>query len=234
MITVRNDVTVEGIDIMGGDRAIVDAARVSTGASYDETLTVDKMKGLINYLMSNRHGTPFEHSSMTFYIEAPIFVFREFHRHRIGWSYNEMSGRYTELDPVFYIPNGTRPLFNVGTSARPVMAPAPPEVSAKLSARLTIGYIDAWERYQESLADGVAKEVARLSLPVSIYSKMYATCNPRSLMAFLSLRTDEPTSAYPSKPQYEIELVARQLEEIFMEQFPMTYETFVLNGRVGP
>ena len=105
-IKFRSDVTVELKQSMASDEAILMAARVSTGA---ESTSPEKDAGLINYLMRDRHGSPFEHNSFTFYIEAPIFVFREFMRHRIA-SYNEESGRYKELKPVLYIPDQERDL----------------------------------------------------------------------------------------------------------------------------
>ncbi len=111
-MVVRCDFDVELVDFSGSDELICKAARVSTlgAASIDSS----ESKGLIKFLMSNRHGSPFEHSLMMFRISAPIFVWREFMRHRIGFSYNEQSGRYMQLDPVFYIPNGMRPLIQVG------------------------------------------------------------------------------------------------------------------------
>lgn len=109
-ILFRSDVTVQLVDANASDKSVAMSARISTGgASVDEA----KDAGLINYLMRDRHGTPFEHNSFTFRIEAPIFVFREFMRHRIA-SYNEESGRYKELDPVFYIPDVERKLIQIG------------------------------------------------------------------------------------------------------------------------
>lgn len=96
----RSEPSVDLVQCVGGDASVVSAARVSVVGSeamaYEDADATEHY-GLINYLMAHRHGTPFEHNSMTFRIEAPIFVFREYHRHRVGWSYNEMSGRYTEL-----------------------------------------------------------------------------------------------------------------------------------------
>ena len=103
----RSDVTVELVKHTASDADVLFAARVSTAGeqSLDELQKdPERSKGLINYLMRDRHGSPFEHNSMTFFISAPIFVFREFMRHRVGWSYNEESGRYRELEPVFYVP----------------------------------------------------------------------------------------------------------------------------------
>src|SRR5690606_20273562 len=108
------------INAMGNDNTLVAAARVST--QWEDSLkdrTSETRSGLINYLMKNRHGTPFEHAAMTFFIKAPIFVFREFHRHRIGWSYNEESARYKQLEPHFYAPPVHRPGMAQREGGRP-------------------------------------------------------------------------------------------------------------------
>ena len=232
MTVLRSDMTVELVDSMGGDDMIIKAMLVSTqgAASLDAEATA----GRINFLMKNRHGTPFEHGTMTFYIEAPIFVFREFHRHRVGWSYNEMSGRYKELEPVFYVPEDHRPLIQVGKPGHYEFVPNTWQMAEITRDRLHGAYVEAFATYQNLLNLGVAKEVARACLPVGIYSSMYATCNPRSLMNFLSLRTKDEDSTFPSYPQYEIELVARGMEEHFERQWPITYESFNNNGRVAP
>src|SRR3546814_16331451 len=105
------DVRVELVDSMGNDLSVVKAARVSTMGERVQVGHGEKgSRGLINYLMRDRHGSPFEHNSMTFFIQAPIFVFREFHRHRVGWSYNEESARYREVGKEFYAPDEGRPL----------------------------------------------------------------------------------------------------------------------------
>jgi thymidylate synthase (FAD) len=106
-LVFRSDVTVDLVRSAAQDADVLFAARVSTqGEGSLDQVGADPVssKGLINYLMRDRHGSPFEHNSMTFYVQAPIFVFREFMRHRIGFSYNEESGRYRELQPVFYVP----------------------------------------------------------------------------------------------------------------------------------
>ena len=228
----RNDMTVELVQSAGDDNSVVKAMLVSTmGPAAQDT---DATLGRIDFLMKNRHGTPFEHGSMTFMIEAPIFVFREFHRHRIGWSYNEVSGRYRELDPVFYVPAPERPLVQEGKPGHYTFVPGSGEQHEALIRRTVESYRAAWRAYQGSLADGVAKEVARIVLPVGLYSAMYATCNPRSLMAFLSLRTKRSYSVFPSYPQREIEMVADKMEDAFKKIYPMTYQSFCKNGRVSP
>ena len=115
-IEFRSDVTVELVRASARDADVIFAARVSTaGESTLEDIDADaeRSKGLINYLMRERHGSPFEHNSMTFFVRAPIFVWREHMRHRIA-SYNEESGRYKELNPVFYVPAQERNLIQVG------------------------------------------------------------------------------------------------------------------------
>lgn len=228
-IKFRSDMTVELIDSMGGDHSVVRSARVSSGsvASSDA-----QDVGLINYLMRDRHGSPFEHAVFTFRIEAPIFVFREFMRHRMA-SYNEESGRYKQLEPVFYLPPKDRKLvqigkpgaytFEEGTETQKYWAYYGPKSIAKL----------AYSEYEVMLAQGVAREVARMALPVNIYSSMYVTMNARSLMNFLSLRSEEQ-GTYPSFPQWEIAEVARQMELIFSEKMPNTHMSFIKNGRVAP
>jgi len=231
-ITFLDDVTVELVDSMGGDLSVARAAQVSLKGQNDPN--PEKMEGLIKYLMREKHGSPFEHNAFTFYVKAPIFVFREFQRHRIGFSYNEMSGRYTKLLPEFYVPNATRPLVNVGSSAKPEFEPGTDEQYNTLDAYTKNLYTFAWDAYESMLDEGVGNEVARTVLPVGIYSQMYVTANARSIMSFLSLRTRDDRATHLSRPQHEIELVAREMEAIFAEKFPITYEAYNANGRVAP
>jgi thymidylate synthase (FAD) len=227
--------TVVLMQSMGTDAAIVAAAKVSTqGAASAESFDKEAGAGLINFLMKNRHGTPFEHNAMTFLISAPIFVFREFHRHRIGWSYNEESGRYKQLDPVFYVPASDRNLVQVGKPGAYEFVPGSYVQWSEQAERMSDQYAATYAAYEEALADGVAREIARCVLSVAIYSSMYATCNARSLMAFLSLRTKHPESTFPSFPQREIEMVAEGMEDEFARLFPLTHGSFCANGRVCP
>lgn len=232
-ITITDELTADLIQHVGGDQSVAFAARVSTGLDLKEYSEANDI-GLLNYLMKHRHGSPFEHNSMTFRISAPIFVFREFHRHRIGWSYNEVSGRYTKLEPKFYSYPAGRPLAQAGNSAHPklVKGPAGLEHIVRQSGALVSG--TAWKAYEAMLEAGAAKEVARFVLPVNIYSTMYATCNARSMMAFLSLRVDAENATFESKPQWEIEQIALQMELQFKELFPITWKAFNDNGRVCP
>ena len=235
-IVFRDDMTVELVKSSASDADVSWAARVSTaGETTLEKVgeSSDRDAGLINYLARERHGSPFEHTSMTFCVSAPIFVFREFMRHRIA-SYNEESGRYRELRPVFYIPNKDRKLVQVGkTGAYTFVDGSPEQLEITVNA-IKETCIVAYENYQKILASGVAREVARAVLPVTLYSSMYVTMNARALMNFLSLRTSSPGSHFPSYPQREIEMVAEKMEKHFAQLMPMTYEAFQKSGRIAP
>jgi len=238
-IQFRSDVTVELVRSSAHDSDVLFAARVSTmgeqtleaAASAEEAGARDR--GLINYLMRDRHGSPFEHNSMTFYVQAPIFVFREFMRHRIA-SYNEESGRYRELRPVFYVPGPDRNLVQHGKPGAYEFAPGTPEQHETAVAATKEAVTAAYAAYQRMLDAGIAREVARGVLPVATYSSMYVTMNARSLMNFLSLRTKREGTHFPSFPQREIELVAEAMEALWAGLMPMTYAAFNENGRVAP
>ncbi|HRN30148.1 MAG TPA: FAD-dependent thymidylate synthase [Terrimesophilobacter sp.] len=235
--------TVELVRSSAQDADVLFAARVSTQgeqsleqadtAAVASEAQAKRDRGLINYLMRDRHGSPFEHNSMTFYVQAPIFVFREFMRHRIA-SYNEESGRYRELRPVFYVPASDRNLVQSGKPGAYEFHPGTPEQSALVDEETRAVCAAAFESYQRMLAAGIAREVARIVLPVTTYSSMYVTMNARSLMNFLSLRTKREGSHFPSFPQREIELCAEQMEEHFARLMPLTHEAFSANGRVAP
>ncbi|MDQ1496428.1 MAG: thymidylate synthase [Actinomycetota bacterium] len=233
----RSDVTVELVKHVASDADVLFAARVSTkGESSLDDIGADagRSKGLINYLMRDRHGTPFEHNSMTFFVSAPIFVFREFMRHRIGFSYNEESGRYRQLEPVFYVPGTDRLLVQEGKPGRYVFAPGTPEQHKIAEEATKTACEHAYAAYLEMLAAGIAREVARGVLPVATYSSMYVTCNARSLMALLSLRTKREDSRFPSFPQREIEMVAEKMEAEWAALMPLTHAAFEEHGRVSP
>jgi thymidylate synthase (FAD) len=235
-VTFRSDMTVELVRASAQDADVLFAARVSTlgEQSLDEVGgDAERSAGLIRYLMRDRHGSPFEHNSMTFYVQAPIFVFREFMRHRIA-SYNEESGRYRELRPVFYVPAPERKLVQEGKPGHYVFVDGTPEQHSTVVEQTKKSCVAAYEAYQQMLAAGVAREVARGVLPVATYSSMYVTMNARSLMNFLSLRTKREGSAYPSFPQREIEMVAEQMERYWAELMPVTYGAFEECGRVSP
>lgn len=232
----RSDVTVELVRASAGDADVVFAARVSTAGEQSlADLEADpaSARGLINYLMRERHGSPFEHNSMTFFVQAPIFVWREHMRHRIA-SYNEESGRYRELQPVFYVPGRDRNIIQIGKTGAYEFIPGDDAQYALIDERMRASCAESYDAYQAMLEAGVAREVARMVLPVSIYSSAYVTLNARSLMNFLSLRRKVEGSAYPSYPQREIELVAERYEEEWARLMPLTHAAFVANGRVAP
>ena len=235
-IIFRSDMTVELVKASASDADVIWAARVSTAGeqSLDE-IGEDPARsaGLINYLARERHGSPFEHTSMTFFISAPIFVFREFMRHRIA-SYNEESGRYRELSPVFYIPNADRKLVQIGKAGAYTFIDGTKEQLEATEAAMKKSYILAYEQYQVMLEAGVAREVARAVLPVGLYSSMYVTMNARALMNFLSLRTAREGSHFPSYPQGELEMVAETMEVEFARLMPLTHAAFEKSGRVTP
>lgn len=262
-ITFRSGFTTDVVDRMGDDDSVLRAMLISTLKDDVVSEMPETAKaGRINFLMRGRHGTPFEHNSLTFRSEAPIFVYREWHRHRIGVSINEQSGRYSELPPMFYIPPFDRPLKQEGKPGEYRYVPGTREEWEWLEQDMMQQAFSQYTSYEARLKKGIAKEVARMSLGVNIYSQMYWTCNARSLMAFLSLRTrsepfwkewnapDEFSSSpgqytkvftqeaggamFPSAPMYEIEACARAMEQIFSEAFPLTHAAFVAAGRVAP
>lgn len=230
------DVSVQLIGHDADDMNVIEAAKVSSSGKIDlEDLENTDPERFINVLMKHRHGSPFEHATFRFFIEAPIFVVREWQRHRIG-SFNEMSGRYKNMEPKFYIPSNDRPVINQGTSMRPkfeLTEYSPGEID-KVKAAIRASSLTGWNLYSNLLNDGVAKEVARMVLPLNVYTQMHWTVNARSLMNFISLRVESDESRVKSYPQYEIQLGARKVEECFAELMPVTHKTFLANGRVAP
>jgi thymidylate synthase (FAD) len=235
-IIFRSDMTVELVKASASDADVIWAARVSTAGEQSlEEIGEDPARsaGLINYLARERHGSPFEHTSMTFFISAPIFVFREFMRHRIA-SYNEESGRYRELSPVFYLPDADRKLIQIGKAGAYTFVDGTEEQLEITQAAMKEAYTLAYKQYQVMLDAGIAREVARAVLPVGLYSSMYVTMNARALMNFLSLRTAREGSHFPSYPQREIEMVAEKMEVEFARLMPLTHAAFEKSGRVTP
>ncbi|QJD50701.1 ThyX-like thymidylate synthase [Streptomyces phage Issmi] len=236
-IAYRSDVNVQPVRTSAMDYDVIQAARVSTqGEEILEAFERDpeRDKGLINFLMRDRHGSPFEHNSMTFVVRAPIFVAREWFRHRSGWSYNEESARYRELKPVFYVPGEGRALTQVGKPGAYRYKPGNAFQHFIKRRAHKAAYSVAWLAYQAMLKVGIAREVARSVLPVGIYTNFVVTCNARSLMHFLSLRTTAENAKFPSFPQREIEMAAEQMEAHLAEHMPATYAAFVKHGRVAP
>lgn len=235
-----SDMTVRLIQSSGnGDAMVVAAARVSTsgeGALKWRDEPAEASYGLIRYLLSHRHGTPFEHACLTFFVHAPMFLFWEWVRHRIGFSYNLESGRYKEFEPVFWIPRRERKMKPVENfkPAKPVFESVTEEQWYREVERSKKCATFCYEQYKEAIADGISREVSRAKLPSSIYYSGWVTCNPRSLMSFLSLRTHDPSAKFVSYPQAEIEEAARAIEDVFSKGWPLTYRAFVEAGRVAP
>ena len=150
-----------------------------------------------------------------------------------------MSGRYTELLPKFYVPADDRVVVNKGTKMRPLFEDDSPGAERRRRTvvfDLNTNSSESWGIYQDLLRKDVANEVARMVLPLNIYSQMYWTVNARSLMNFLSLRgtQDDRPEEIRSYPQREIQMAAEQIEMFFDEAMPATYHAFVENGRVAP
>lgn len=221
-IELTSDISVSLIDSMGSDDSVVHAARVSIVGSRAETEGGER-KGLLNFLMSNRHASPFEHVVATFMIQCPIFVVREWHRHRTQ-SYNEMSGRYTVLRPKFYIPEVDRPLVQVGKPGAYRFEVGSFEDWQSVKNTLEGSYQQSWNAYSGMLNAGIAKEVARDCLPVGIYTDFYATANLRNWMGFLSLRTSPDAL-------YEIRQAAGKVETHLHKMFPTIMNLWDENGR---
>lgn len=210
---------VELIKTNASDDDVALAAWVSNNLdSVDRLENRSRVKGLINYLYREQHMSPFEHGSFTFKVDTPIFVTREFQRHRT-WSYNEVSGRYTELKPRFYLPSPHRPLVQQGKIGQYYFTPGTDEQYVQMIASKKRTIETAWKEYQFQLELGVAREVARDELPVAIYTQFYATANPRNVMAFLILRT-APNALN------EIREVASGIESHFASAMPLTYDIF--------
>lgn len=197
------------VDFMGGDRRAVDSARVSFGgASKGE----ERDKKLIKYLLRNGHLSPFEHTVFQFHIKCPIFVARQWMRHRIA-SYNEISARYTEVKEEFYIPEKFRVQDTVN---RQGSSEAKGELDQEQLLSIYKASLEAsYSAYKKLLEAGVAREMARAVLPVSQYTQFHWTINARSLLNYINLRTD-------GHAQYEIRCYANAIKEIFRIKMPWT------------
>jgi thymidylate synthase (FAD) len=211
-------------DAMADDLSVVNGARVSFARRKEELDEADE--GLIRFLMRDRHGTPFEHNSFRFHIRAPIFVVREWMRHRVS-SFNEFSMRYARATDDFYVPEADDVRSQVGKPGAYSFEPVSPEVAETAREQLQEVYDKAYETYQELVELGVARELARCALPVGAYTEFYWTVNARSLMNFLSLRNAETA-------QREIRRYAEACERFLEQKMPVTYAAFIANGRVAP
>ena len=213
-ISFRSKMSVTYVDSMGDDKRIAQAARVSTGNDGSDR----PHEGLVKRLWRDQHTSTFEHNTLTVMVEVPIFVAREWHRHRTQ-AFNEVSGRYTEMEPVFYVPGEGRPLAQTGKAMDYRREPGDKHQRARSTAAHRMMAEDAWDDYQDMLEFGIAREVARNVLPVSLYTRFYATANLRNWLAFIKLRTD-PTALW------EIQDAAHQVEAIVKEHWPVAWSAF--------
>lgn len=182
-----------------------------------------KTSGLINFLYKNKHMSPFEHGSFTFLIDCPLFVAREFHRHRT-WSYNEVSGRYKEMEGRFYVPHRGRPLTQVGKPGAYKFTPGTDAQYELMVNCFMNSFENDWKNYNIMLENGIAREVARDVLPLSLYTQFYATANPRNVMQFLELRDADAAL-------HEIQLVARDIDFILYSHMPKSHAAFHLGKK---
>lgn len=218
---------------LADDLSVVNSARVSFNKHAEEMGPSEK--GLIRFLMKNHHGTPFEHNVFRFEVKAPIFVVREWMRHRIG-SFNELSGRYAEMEKEFYIPSLKNIRTQVGKPGAYTFETVDEESAKLFQQEVRMNSQAAWTVYEDCLAgemiEGkkgmpIAKELARLVLPVNLYTKFFWSVNARSLMNFVALRNE-------SQAMYEIQQFASAVENMFEWKMPVTYAAFVDAGRVSP
>jgi thymidylate synthase (FAD) len=211
-------------DVMASDLSVVNAARVSFARRREEMDEADE--GLIRFLMRDRHGTPFEHNSFRFHIRSPIFVAREWMRHRVG-SFNEFSMRYAKATDDFYVPEADDVRTQTGKPGAYSFEPVSPELAETAREELRAAYESAYATYQRLVELGVARELARVAIPVGAYTEFFWTVNARSLMNFVSLRAAETA-------QREIRRYAEACERFLAEQMPVTHAAFVAGGRVAP
>jgi thymidylate synthase (FAD) len=211
-------------DAMASDLSVVNSARVSFGRRKEEMDESDE--GLVRFLMRDRHGTPFEHNAFRFHIRAPIFVVREWMRHRIG-SVNEFSLRYAKATDDFDVPEAEDVRSQVGKPGAYSFEPVEPELAEETREALEAVYEQAFETYERLVEAGVARELARSVMPVGAYTEFYWTVNARALMNFVSLRAAETA-------QREIRRYAEAVETFLAEKMPVTHAAFVANDRVAP
>jgi thymidylate synthase (FAD) len=211
-------------EAMASDLSVANAARVSF-ARRKETMD-EADEGLIRFLMRDRHGTPFEHNAFRFHVRCPIFVAREWFRHRIS-SFNEFSMRYARATDDFYVPAPEDVRSQVGKPGSYSFEPVDAELAESTREELRAVYDAAYATYESLVERGVAREVARSVLPVGAYTEFYWTVNARALMNFVSLRAAETA-------QREIRRYAEACEQFLAERMPITHAAFVANDRTAP
>jgi thymidylate synthase (FAD) len=211
-------------EAMASDLSVVNAARVSFARRKEEMDDADR--GLIRFLLRERHGTPFEHNAFRFHIRAPIFVAREWFRHRVG-SFNEFSMRYAKATDDFYVPAPEDVRTQVGKPGSYSFEQVEPDLAETTRDEIRAVYETAFAAYERLVEQGVARELARSVIPVGAYTEFYWTVNARSLMNFVSLRAAETA-------QREIQRYADACERFLAEEMPVTYEAFVDADRTAP
>ncbi len=211
-------------DAMASDLSVVNAARVSFARRKAEMDEADE--GLVRFLMRDRHGTPFEHNAFRFHVRAPIFVTREWMRHRVG-SFNEFSMRYARATDEFYVPDAEDVRTQVGKPGAYSFEPVDSELAESVRETFRGVYSDAYATYERLVEQGIARELARSLIPVGAFTEFFWTVNARSLMNFVSLRAAETA-------QREIRRYADACERFLAERMPVTYDAFVAAGRVAP
>jgi thymidylate synthase (FAD) len=209
---------------MADDLSVVNAARVSF-ARHKEAMD-ESDEGLVRFLMRDRHGTPFEHNAFRFHIRCPIFVAREWFRHRIG-SFNEFSMRYAKATDDFYVPEADDVRSQVGKPGAYSFEPVAEQLAQQTREELQAVYDTAYAAYERLTEAGVARELARSVMPVGAYTEFYWTVNARALMNFISLRNAETA-------QREIRRYAEACEGFLAASMPVTHAAFVAGGRVAP
>lgn len=200
------------VESMGSDLSIVRNARVSYDAEWRTGEDAGKDAKLINYLVKNNHTSPLEAVNFTFEVKAPIFVFRQWHRHRT-WSYNEISARYAELPEEFYIPEAEQ-ITTQHTSNKQMRTTEPHPHAEDWRKFMRQSNESAFAYYKEMIADGVPRELARSVLPVATYSHMFATVSLLNLAKFCKLRSHEHA-------QYEIRVYSEAMMKIVEDAIPI-------------
>jgi thymidylate synthase (FAD) len=215
-IDVLNGGFVRLVDHMGDDLSIVRSARVSYDADWREGDEKSDAK-LIKYLWKNKHTSPFEAVTFTFEVKAPIFVFRQWHRHRT-WSYNEISARYTELDEGFYVPELDK-ITTQSSSNKQMRTNEPHEAAERIAAIMKAHNETAFLAYKSLIEWGTPRELARSVLPVAAYSRMFASVDLHNLFHFLRLRLHEHA-------QYEIRVYAEAMLKLIEPIVPIAVKAF--------
>jgi thymidylate synthase (FAD) len=203
------------VDYLGGDDRIVQSARVSYGAG---TKTVRQDRALIHYLMQHRHTSPFEQVQLTFHTKMPVFVARQWVRHRTA-RLNEISGRYSVMADEFYVPDPDQVSYQSASNKQGRSGPLPADEAASIIATMTEAQRRAYAEYEALLGQGVARELARVNLPISLYTEWYWQIDLHNLFHFLALRLDPHA-------QYEIRVYAEAMARCAQAVAPMAYEAF--------